>query len=74
MVIIVVIASIMVVIVIMIVAVIVMIVIVVMTIIVMPPMVEIKHVEKVTDRRHVHRHPRVLSIHDRIWQVIATAI
>ena len=51
-----------------------MIVIVVMIIIVMPAMVEIKHVEEVTDRWHVHWHPRVLSIHDRIWQVIATAI
>ena len=53
---------------------IVMIVIVVMIIVVMRAMVEIEHVEEVTDRRHIHWHPQVLSIHDRIWQVIATAI
>ena len=38
------------------------------------PMVEIEHVEEVADRRHIHRYPRILPIHDRIRQVVAAAI
>jgi hypothetical protein len=37
-------------------------------------MIEIEHVKEIANRRHVHRNPRILGIHDRIRQVVTAAI